>query len=462
MTAPVAAAENGSTGSAHAAAEQRRRSARELLCATLDAIVRGLPGPRGQRILPLLGDPGLVPAALREDALRQTPSCCACSPAPSGLLERDGTDRRARPVPQGRRSPSSSSYARSSRERVPSQPRWTPTRRRGRAARRAGGRLLHLCARPGPGAAAGDMPSPSAADWGEVRRLHGNPRRERAARALGDNAWRARRTPPGRQGGHRLTGMMVTGSRGGGGAARPAAVAGDGGRRRRRFLSGSGAGPRAGDARADLARRRRRPHEGALEDRASRGGATVRPVPRRGGHHVVRRSCGSRRDGPALPAGRRVLETAELDDTLAAAGATGRAGRFDERRRVQRRHVRRWLSELSGPRWAGARAGMVAAVTAAATGVVLKAPTAAGGMVSAVLAGRSRRSCCCRWRTPPGAVARAAGGRGRRRVLDALVLESVWRRCRRAAGRRRRVAVWRCRVGRCELPVRSVEELRQL
>ena len=158
--------------------------------------------------------------------------------------------------------------------------------------------------------------------------------------------------------------------------------------------------------------------------------------------------------------GGRVLETAELDDTLAAAGATGRAEPFDDVAASSAAVLVRWLSELSRPEVGGRESGdVVAAVTAAATGVVLKAPTAAGGMVSAVLAGQEPPQLLQVADASPEQWRELLEGVGAARVLNTLALESRVAPYGAPQDTGSGFTVWRCRDGRCELPVHSVEEL---
>ena len=203
------------------------------------------------------------------------------------------------------------------------------------------------------------------------------------------------------------------------------------------------------------------PHEGALEDHACFGAGLLALYRATGDTTWYERSC-EIADATVRRFVRddRVLETAELDDTLAAAGATGRAEPFDDVAASSAAVLGRWLSELSRPEVGGRESGdVVAAVTAAATGVVLKAPTAAGGMVSAVLAGQEPPQLLQVADASPEQWRELLEGVGAARVLDTLVLESRVAPYGTPSDTSARFTVWRCRDGRCELPVHSVEEL---
>ncbi|RKQ34125.1 thioredoxin domain-containing protein [Kocuria tytonis] len=202
-------------------------------------------------------------------------------------------------------------------------------------------------------------------------------------------------------------------------------------------------------------------HEGQLEDYACLGAGLLALYRATGDTAWYERSAALADTAVARFAREdTVLESAEVDPTLAAAGSTGRAEPFDDVAASSAAILARWLTELSRPEAGGRKVQeVVAAVTGAAAGVVLKAPTAAGGTVSAVL-GAAR---------PPELleVAHASAQQwdqvmdtlGAGRVLDTLVLDGAVAPYGVPGTSEPGFTVWRCRDGRCELPVHSVAQL---
>lgn len=179
-----------------------------------------------------------------------------------------------------------------------------------------------------------------------------------------------------------------------------------------------------------------------------------------------------------------VLESARLDPTLVTAGATGRAEPFDDVAPSTPAVLARWLTDLSRPRTAGRETSeLVGRLTAQATGVVLKAPTAAGGMVSAVLGREDPPALLVASTSDPAQFRALLDTVGDRRVLDVLVLDAAVapygvpetpEKSGSAATTQTSetsqtpqhpgagFTVWLCRDGRCELPVHGPQEVARL
>lgn len=206
------------------------------------------------------------------------------------------------------------------------------------------------------------------------------------------------------------------------------------------------------------------PHEGQLEDYARFGAGLLALYRATGETAWYERSRALAEVAvKRFVRGSTVLESAEVDPTLAAAGATGRAEPFDDVAASSSAVLSRWLTELSQPTIGERQAReVVDAVTAPATGVVLKAPTTAGGMVSAVLADEHPPALLQvvdasaeQWRETLDAV-------GAARVLDVLVLDGSAAPYGVPAASEPGYTVWLCRDGRCELPVHSVPDVSAL
>lgn len=455
--------ENGSTGSAHAAAEQRRRSARELLCATLDAIVRGaLQDHVGGGFFRYSVTPDWSLPHF-EKMLYDNAQLLRVLARTVELLEREGTD----PAREARyRGAADALVEWLHREMITGEGAFSASLDADSApaadephAEREGAYYTFSRDRGSRRGADRGLPEPVTADWGEAGALTGildeSVRRELWERRV------AREAP------HRddkvvtaWNGMMITG-------LAEAAVLLD----RPQWLETADAAAQFlwrhhwDSARGTLARTSRGgavdAHEGALEDYAcfgagllalyrATGETTWYERSRELADATVRRFV---RDG-------RVLESAELDVTLAAAGATGRAEPFDDVAASSAAVLGRWLSELSRPEVGGRDTReVVAAVTQPATGVVLKAPTAAGGMVSAVLAAEQPPQLLQVADASPEQWRELLEAVGAARVLDTLVLDSRVAPYGTPSDTGAGFTVWRCRDGRCELPVHSVAEL---
>ena len=454
---------NGSTGSAPAAAEQRRRSARGLLCATLDAIVRGaLQDHVGGGFFRYSVTPDWSLPHF-EKMLYDNAQLLRVLARTVELLERDGTDP-ARAARYRRAAEALVEWLH--REMITGEGAFaaaldadsTPAADEPHAEREG---AYYTFARDRGSRSGADRghPEPVTASWGEAGALTGI-----LDESVRHELWERRVA---REAPHRddkvvtaWNGMMITG-------LAEAAVLLD----RPQWLETAGTaaqflwerhwdperGTLARTSRGDVAD----PHEGALEDHACFGAGLLALYRATGDTTWYERSC-EIADATVRRFVRddRVLETAELDDTLAAAGATGRAEPFDDVAASSAAVLGRWLSELSRPEVGGRESGdVVAAVTAAATGVVLKAPTAAGGMVSAVLAGQQPPQLLQVADASPEQWRELLEGVGAARVLDTLVLESRVAPYGTPSDTSARFTVWRCRDGRCELPVHSVEEL---
>ncbi|WP_249494304.1 thioredoxin domain-containing protein [Kocuria rhizophila] len=458
--------ENRASGSAHAAAEQRRRSARELLCATLDAIVRSaLQDHVGGGFFRYSVTPDWSLPHF-EKMLYDNAQLLRVLARAVELLEREGTDPAREALYRGaaealvewlHREMITAEGAFSASLDADSTPAADEPH-----AEREGAYYTFSRDRGSRSGADRGRPEPVTADWGEAGALTGildeSVRRELWVRRV------AREAP------HRddkvvtaWNGMVITG-------LAEAAVLLD----RPQWLETADAAAQFlrrhhwDPARGTLARTSRGgavdAHEGALEDYACFGAGLLALYRATGETTWYERSCELAdatvrrfvRDG-------RVLESAELDVTLAAAGATGRAEPFDDVAASSAAVLGRWLSELSRPEVGGRDAReVVAAVTQPATGVVLKAPTAAGGMVSAVLAAEQAPQLLQVADASPAQWGELQEGVGSARVLDSLVLESRVAPYGTPSGDRTGFTVWRCRDGRCELPVHSVAELLRL
>ncbi|MDO4919358.1 thioredoxin domain-containing protein [Kocuria sp.] len=203
------------------------------------------------------------------------------------------------------------------------------------------------------------------------------------------------------------------------------------------------------------------PHEGQLEDYACLGAGLLALYRASGDTLWYERSLAlAGATVERFVRGEAVVGSARVDPALAAAGATGRAEPFDDVAAAAPAVLARWLVELAQPEVAGRRPGdVVSAVTARVTGMVLKAPTAAGGTVAAVLAEarppevlQVAHATAEQWEQVLAAV-------GSRRVLDSLILDAAVAPYGTPASEGG-FTVWRCRDGRCELPVHSAAQLR--
>ena len=204
------------------------------------------------------------------------------------------------------------------------------------------------------------------------------------------------------------------------------------------------------------------PHEGQLEDYAYLGSGLLSLFRATGEAVWYERSRVLAETTVArFVRGSSVAESAHVDPALAAAGATGRAEPFDDVAASSAAVLSRWLTELARPEVAGRdTAAVVSAVTRQAAGVVRKAPTAAGGMVSAVLSRawppellQVADATAKQWREVLETV-------GDDRVLNSLVLDAGSAPYGTPSTPDRRFTVWRCRNGVCEFPVHSVAQLR--
>ena len=114
---------------------------------------------------------------------------------------------------------------------------------------------------------------------------------------------------------------------------------------------------------------------------------------------------------------------------------------------------------------------LVERLTAQATGVVLKAPTAAGGMVSAVLEREDPPALLVVSAADPAQVRELRDAVRARRVVDVLVLDAAVapygvpmtpEATEAPEHPGTGFTVWLCRDGRCELPVHSPQEVGRL
>ncbi|ASE12107.1 thioredoxin domain-containing protein [Kocuria rhizophila] len=203
------------------------------------------------------------------------------------------------------------------------------------------------------------------------------------------------------------------------------------------------------------------PHEGRLEDYAFLG-AGLLALGRATGRGVWYERSVALADTAVARFVRdgTVHDDAALDPTLEAAGATGRAEPFDDVAASGASVLARWIAELSRPETGGRPSREITElVTSWATGVVLKAPTAAGGMVSAVLSCTRAPELLEVVDASPGQWREVLDVLGAERVLDTLVLDGAVAPYGVPATGTAGFTVWRCRDGRCELPVHSVAEL---
>ena len=204
------------------------------------------------------------------------------------------------------------------------------------------------------------------------------------------------------------------------------------------------------------------PHEGQLEDYACLGAGLLGLYRATGAAVWYERSRALAETAvERFVVGDTVAESARVDPVLAAAGATGRAEPFDDVAASGAAVLARWLTDLSRPETAGRpTTDVVAAVTRQAAGVVLKAPTAAGGMVSAVLAQAQPPEVLQVVAASPQQWHDVLEAVGENRVLDSLVLDADTAPYGAPADQDGRFTVWRCRHGVCKLPVHSVAQLR--
>lgn len=205
------------------------------------------------------------------------------------------------------------------------------------------------------------------------------------------------------------------------------------------------------------------PHEGTLEDYACLGTGLLALYRATGEGLWYERSRALAETAVERFVGEdAVHDTASVDATLAAAGATGRAEPFDDVAAAAPAVLARWLTDLSRPETVGRPTQeVVERLTGQATGVVLTAATAAGGMLGAVLDRLDPPALLQVVGASDGAFAEVLGAVGERRVLDVLVLHED-RAPYGVPDAGEGFAVWLCRDGRCELPVRSVAEVTRL
>ena len=161
--------------------------------------------------------------------------------------------------------------------------------------------------------------------------------------------------------------------------------------------------------------------------------------------------------------GDTLMDSAEPDTVLVAAGATGQADPFDDVAASAQSGLARWLVLLGQPEVAGRSSGdLVDLLVKPARGLTTRAATAAGGTVHAWLL-RAQPPALLevvhaspeQWETVQSTV-------GERRVTDVLVLGETHAPYGVPEASNQEFAVWLCRNGQCELPVRSPEKVREL
>ena len=203
------------------------------------------------------------------------------------------------------------------------------------------------------------------------------------------------------------------------------------------------------------------PHDGQLEDYA-RAGLALLALYRATG--LVQWYARSRELAEVtvekFMRGDTPLDSAEPDAVLLAAGATGQADPFDGVAASAQSCLARWLVLLGQPEVAGRSSDeVVGLLVKPAQGLATRAVTAAGGALHAWLLRLQPPALLEVVHASEDEWDRVQSSAGQRRVTDVLVLGEEHAPYGVPEALSGEFAVWLCRNGQCELPVRSPEEV---
>lgn len=158
-----------------------------------------------------------------------------------------------------------------------------------------------------------------------------------------------------------------------------------------------------------------------------------------------------------------VLDSARPDGVLRAAGATGEADPFDNVAASAQSCLARWIALLGQSEIAGRSSETLSALLLRPVrGLVSRAATSAGGSVYAQLLTVRPPALLEVVHATDEQWRQVVDGVGERRVTDVLVVDQTHAPYGVPDAGRPEFAVWLCRDGRCELPVRSPELVGEL
>ncbi|MBD2762770.1 thioredoxin domain-containing protein [Kocuria sp. cx-116] len=158
--------------------------------------------------------------------------------------------------------------------------------------------------------------------------------------------------------------------------------------------------------------------------------------------------------------GDTTMDSAEPDAVLVDAGATGQADPFDDVAASAQSCLARWLVLLGQPEVAGRSSDeLVDVLVKPAQGLATRAATAAGGTLHAWLLRMQPPALLEVVHASEEHWDRVQSSAGKRRVTDVLVLGEGHAPYGVPEASSNEFAVWLCRNGQCELPVRSPEEV---
>ena len=206
------------------------------------------------------------------------------------------------------------------------------------------------------------------------------------------------------------------------------------------------------------------PHDGQLEDYVRAGLAFLALYRATGLDQWYARSLElARATVEKFMRGDTPMDSAEPDAVLVAAGATGQADPFDDVAASAQSCLARWLVLLGQPEVAGrSNDELVNLLVTPAQGLATRAATAAGGTLHAWLLRAQPPALLEVVHASDADWEQVQASTGERRVTDVLVLGEEHAPYGVPEASSNEFAVWLCRNGQCELPVRSPEKVGEL